>query len=74
MGAGAGSHYVGVFAGGDCTMTRKDFELIASTIRTLTPAAHAEAAQAFADKLAGTNAGFNRDRFLRACDIGWGEQ
>ena len=52
-------------------MSRKDFELIARTIRF----AHMDAASRrliaieFADTLRATNARFNRDRFLRACEV-----
>jgi hypothetical protein len=55
-------------------MTRKDFELIAATIKAQRCAnlfATADAIDAlafdFADRLKGTNQQFNRDRFLRAC-------
>jgi hypothetical protein len=56
-------------------MTRKDFELIAVTIkdaRAITANALEKdllniLANRFAAVLAGTNAQFNRDKFLRAC-------
>ena len=54
-------------------MTRKDFELIATTLQhfkaTVRVNAHAFDALAleFADRLKNTNAQFNRDKFLRAC-------
>jgi hypothetical protein len=51
-------------------MTRKDFDLIAATIReSLPPTARAEAAHSFAFKLGAANTNFDRDRFLKACDI-----
>lgn len=57
------------------TMTRQDFELIASTLKnvraTILGADHVIVhdlyAQAFAKALAETNAGFNAARFLKAC-------
>jgi hypothetical protein len=50
-------------------MTRKDYELIAWTIKTtmISPEARAEAAHAFAVTLRSTNARFDVDRFLSAC-------
>lgn len=56
-------------------MTRKDFELIASVLKAqrwhrLTPLEATlldNIARQFADRLAGTNAAFQRDRFLKAC-------
>jgi hypothetical protein len=49
-------------------MSRKDFELIAATIRGFADTASAEvAAHEFARALARTNARFDRDRFLKAC-------
>jgi hypothetical protein len=59
-------------------MTKKDFELIAATLRALlfenaggcTPQAakvHAYLSADFADRLKATNKQFNRDKFLRAC-------
>lgn len=50
-------------------MSRKDFELIAATVRSLSPAMREQVARAFAAKLAGANAGFQPDRFLKACGI-----
>jgi hypothetical protein len=53
-------------------MTRKDFELIASTMKTARE--YADDRQAidalsrdFADRLKATNKQFNRDKFLHAC-------
>ena len=59
-------------------MTRKDFELIAEALRLAhdyRPAGSPEATLAlvgdiFADKLAGTNPNFDRERFLKACKGG----
>ena len=64
-------------------MTRKDFELIAGTLRYCD--AHCDAhcddetetetalvawvAEKFADELAGTNARFDRARFIKACAV-----
>jgi hypothetical protein len=57
-------------------MTRKDFVLIAEVIKNLAPdsgipdiACHWRdiVAERFADRLAGTNERFDRDRFMRAC-------
>ena len=61
-------------------MTRKDFQLIAETVRGLDtfsyqyngcdmPSARWQAANDFADKLASTNPNFDRERFLSACDV-----
>ncbi len=60
-------------------MTRKDFVLIAEAIKATADANTAnETAQwvwrrdmavAFATRLAGTNARFDRDKFLRACGL-----
>lgn len=57
-------------------MTRKDFELIAATIKHAKDnddpwagATYDCLAEALADKLKETNALFNRDRFLRACGV-----
>lgn len=49
-------------------MTRKDYELIAATIREI-PAFPSKriVAEEFATALAGTNPRFDRDRFLKAC-------
>ena len=46
-------------------MSRKDFELIATTIKSLPN--RDQNAVAFADALRSTNPLFDRDRFLRAC-------
>jgi hypothetical protein len=53
-------------------MTRKDFELIASTLKTFREYADDRSAidalsRDFADRLKATNQQFNRDKFLRAC-------
>ena len=56
-------------------MTRKDFELIAETIRNLSvttdpllaDAIRSTVADQFADALASTNPRFDRGRFIRAC-------
>ena len=50
-------------------MTRKDYELIAATIRAsrVTGEAFQAIALAFADKLAEGNPRFNRAQFLAAC-------
>lgn len=45
-------------------MTRKDFELIASTLKA--SAANELVVKAFANTLAHTNPRFNRDRFIEA--------
>jgi hypothetical protein len=52
-------------------MTRKDFELVARTIKKLnfTQAHKLFIAESFADALTGTNAGFDRARFLKACGV-----
>lgn len=55
-------------------MTRKDFELIARTIKRLAGERNGgqskeTVAEAFADALTGTNAGFDRARFLKACGV-----
>jgi hypothetical protein len=54
-------------------MTRKDFELIAATIkaqRDVTPNLCVDLlARDFADVLKATNKQFNRDKFLRACGV-----
>lgn len=54
-------------------MTRKDFELIAATLRARRDhigSAYAEMlAEDFANALRATNQQFNRDRFLRACGV-----
>ncbi len=56
-------------------MTRKDFVLIAETIRKAVPLNYAgdsitrrQIAEAFADALSGTNVNFDRERFLSACE------
>ncbi len=56
-------------------MTRKDFVLIAATIASLDLSGYdaaadtvrADIARQFADRLVGTNANFDRTRFLTAC-------
>jgi len=53
-------------------MSRKDFELIASTIRGLPSGMNGElsrgdVADAFAQALKSTNANFDKQRFLAAC-------
>lgn len=50
-------------------MTRKDFELVVRTIKGLDPSVRAAIGLVFADALAGTNAGFDRARFLKACGV-----
>ena len=58
-------------------MSRKDFQLIAETIKGLSlnwgghlnDPSHDRVANDFADKLASTNPNFNRARFLRACGV-----
>lgn len=55
-------------------MSRKDFELIAATIKRLqytdlNEKARKAVAIEFADALRGTNANFKRDRFLTACGV-----
>lgn len=61
-------------------MTRKDFELIADTVRTvymreLSHGSYSLAmgalmvAREFAETLAATNPRFNRERFLKACGV-----
>lgn len=51
-------------------MTRKDFELIARVVRTISNEdARLEAAQQFAVALAATNSRFNIARFIEACGI-----
>lgn len=51
-------------------MTRKDFELIATTIKALkvSKKARASIAQEFAQALATTNPRFDLDRFVKACE------
>jgi hypothetical protein len=51
-------------------MTKKDFELIASTVQELAlkPNDKAYVAERFAHRLATENARFDRAKFLRACD------
>jgi len=50
-------------------MTRKDFVLIAETIKDATLSAYAKRMLAiqFASRLRGTNSNFDRERFIRAC-------
>lgn len=57
-------------------MTRRDFELIAATLKAFRDDDDAfeaglydSLARGFADRLKATNAQFNRDRFLRACGV-----
>ena len=56
-------------------MTRKDFELIASTIRNMPShaaslrTARESCARAFADALGATNPRFDKARFLKACGV-----
>lgn len=52
-------------------MSRKDFELIASTIwhLELDLETKAKVAKAFANELRNTNANFKRDRFLERCGV-----
>jgi len=50
-------------------MTRRDFELIADTIRELPTTMRLRVALQFADNLRGTNPRFDRVRFLRACGV-----
>lgn len=52
-------------------MTRKDYELIADVIANLkvSEADQRHVAHAFAGALAGTNARFDRARFMEACDL-----
>ena len=54
-------------------MTRKDFELIAATIKARRDhigSAYTELlAEDFAQALKATNQQFNRDRFIRACGV-----
>ena len=52
-------------------MQARHFNLIAATLRGLTidPHAHWEVIKTFADKLAETNPKFDRDRFIKACEV-----
>jgi hypothetical protein len=53
-------------------MTRKDFELIASTLKGYGDADKGlidALARSFADALRTTNKQFNRDKFIRACGV-----
>lgn len=52
-------------------MTRKDFQLIADTIKDLDliPIDRLHIAREFATSLRTTNAKFDRSRFLRACGM-----
>lgn len=63
-------------------MTRKDFELIADTIKiarelSKKPGAHTDThtvdgvAKLFSIVLQETNNAFNPDRFLKACEVEW---
>lgn len=53
-------------------MSRKDFELIASTIKSasIPEDSRASIARDFAYKLTETNPRFNVSRFLQACGVG----
>lgn len=50
-------------------MTKKDFVLIAKSIKSLDldPIARRSAAEVFADNLMDTNPNFDRSRFIAAC-------
>lgn len=48
------------------SFTRQHFQFIADTIKELPEPTRKEAALKFADRLPETNAGFKRDRFLKA--------
>ena len=48
-------------------MSRKDYELIATVIRSLEPTDRPYLAERFAEALAGTNERFDHSRFLAAC-------
>lgn len=48
-------------------MTRKEFELIASVIKSLDSSVQFEVAKAFADRLVLINPRFDRDKFYDAC-------
>ncbi|HEV2816145.1 MAG TPA: hypothetical protein VGW40_02840 [Allosphingosinicella sp.] len=50
-------------------MSRKDFELIAATIRRMPSETAPSAAEHFADALRSTNPRFDRARFIRACGV-----
>lgn len=51
-------------------MTRKDFQLIADTIKTSTTSANLERVSiGFANALMETNPRFDRNRFLKACGL-----
>lgn len=58
-------------------MTRKDFELIAATLKAQHGAITTDTerdlyralVRSFADNLRATNQQFNRDRFIRACGL-----
>lgn len=52
-------------------MSRKDFELIAGTIKALAvePADRAHIASAFCHALRTTNEAFNSAKFMRACGV-----
>ena len=50
-------------------MTRRDFQLIADTIRELPQTIRLRVALTFAENLRGTNPRFDRDRFLVACGV-----
>lgn len=50
-------------------MTRKDFELIARTIKQQPENIRRAIAESFAVALQGTNANFDRAKFLKACGV-----
>ncbi len=50
-------------------MTRKDFELIADTIRTMPETIRLRVAVDFATALSGTSPRFDHGRFMHACGI-----
>lgn len=49
------------------SMSRKDFELLARTIKELPPTARTPAAVAIAEALVGHSSTFDKQRFLKAC-------
>lgn len=53
-------------------MTRKDFELIAATVKAIGCLEYPQrciVAHEFAQALKATNKQFNRDKFIRACGV-----
>lgn len=50
-------------------MNRKDFELVARIIKGMPYGYRSTTAHEFADRLTGYAAGFDRDRFLKACGM-----